>query len=96
MLGDTTLFPDGIPPEYVLQRNHFASTRLNVQHYIYKQSLRFTLHPSIPIQKNIHIGEVACGTAIWLLNAVDILPWNAVLEGWDISDAHFPSLTFLP
>jgi len=81
---------------YVLQRNYAASARLNLQHHLYRQSIGYLLHPSIPIIGNIKVADVACGTGIWLLDLVDELHPNATLDGFDISADQFPHESTLP
>ncbi|CAL8584122.1 hypothetical protein XPA_009727 [Xanthoria parietina] len=53
---------------YHLRRDFTGSTRLNCQHYLWQQELRFNLHPSIPtpVPGNA-IADVATGTGVWLL-----------------------------
>jgi hypothetical protein len=90
------LFKDELVPDYALQRHHAASTRLNLQHYQMQQILGHLLHPSIPIRPGMKIGEIATGTAIWLLDLVDHVPSDCLLEGWDISDDQYPGSELLP
>ena len=48
---------------YRLNRDVLASNRLNLQHYIWKESLGYTLHPSIKLpDSNIFIADVGTGT----------------------------------
>lgn len=81
---------------YMLNRNHAASARLNFQHYLWKASLKFNIHPSIPKPgQEAHIADVATGTAIWLAEAAHELP-NAQLDGFDIDLTQAPPKEWLP
>lgn len=49
--------------EYFLNRDVVASTRLNAQHYMFKEALGYNLHPLISIhEENGKIAEVGTGT----------------------------------
>ncbi|KAF1961850.1 S-adenosyl-L-methionine-dependent methyltransferase [Byssothecium circinans] len=80
---------------YILDRNHLAACRLNLQHYLWKEALGFTIEPSIPIPKNATIADVACGTGLWLLDAARLLP-DAKLHGFDIDLSQAPHSDWLP
>lgn len=48
---------------YRLNRDVLASTRLNLQHYIWKESMGYILHPSIKLpDSNVSIADVGTGT----------------------------------
>ena len=48
---------------YRLNRDVLASTRLNLQHYIWKESMGYTLHPCIKLpDSNVFIADVGTGT----------------------------------
>lgn len=48
---------------YRLNRDVLASTRLNLQHYIWKEALGCILHPSIKLSgSDIRIADVGTGT----------------------------------
>ena len=48
---------------YRLGRDVIASTRLNLQHYIWKENIGYLLHPSIKLSgDNISIADVGTGT----------------------------------
>lgn len=80
---------------YILNRNHLAACRLNLQHYLWKDALGFTLEPSIPLPKNAIIADVACGTGLWLLDATRLLP-DAELHGFDLDLSQAPHPNRLP
>jgi hypothetical protein len=90
------LFEGQSEPSYALQRHHAASSRLNLQHNQMQKAIGYMLHPSIPINPGMKIGEIASGTGIWLLDLYDDVPKDCILEGWDISGAQFPSSELLP
>jgi SAM-dependent methyltransferase len=82
---------------YALNRNYAAASRLNYQYYLWKATLAFSLHPSIPILSSpIRIAEVATGTAIWLQELATLLPTTAQLDGYDISLEQCPPRAWLP
>lgn len=50
--------------KYRLNRDVLASSRLNYQHYIWKETLGFLLHPNIDILKaDLRIADIGTGTA---------------------------------
>ncbi|EFR01487.1 hypothetical protein MGYG_04495 [Nannizzia gypsea CBS 118893] len=82
---------------YMLDRGYFASSRLNFQFYLWKESLHFNLHPSIstPVQ-NLRVADVATGTGLWLFDLARELPESAQLDGFDISLANAPHKQWWP
>jgi hypothetical protein len=82
---------------YVLNRNYEASSRLNYQFYLWKETLPFILHPSISVPQDApSIADVATGTAIWLTDISGALPSTAKLDGFDIDLAQCPPKAWLP
>ena len=80
--------------EYMLGRSYAAASRLNFQHYLWKDSLQFNVHPSIPIPKDARIADVATGTAIWLIDVARENP-TAQLDGFDIDISQAPPQQWL-
>lgn len=81
---------------YMLDRNYIASARLNCQYYLWKASLKFNIHPSIPNPgQDARVADVATGTAIWLTELAHELP-NAQLDGFDIDLTQAPPKEWLP
>lgn len=81
---------------YMLNRNYASAARLNLQYYLWKASLKFNIHPSIPNPgQDAHIADVATGTAIWLAEVAHELP-NAQLDGFDIDLTQAPPKEWLP
>jgi SAM-dependent methyltransferase len=81
---------------YMLDRNYAAASRLNFQFYLWKESLQFNIHPSIPVPvDNARIADVATGTAIWLIDSARNLP-TAQLDGFDINLGQAPLQQWLP
>ncbi|EAL92058.1 hypothetical protein KXX16_002394 [Aspergillus fumigatus] len=81
---------------YRLNRNIAASTRLSLQHYIWKENMGYLLHPSIDVSRpDLAIADVGTGTAIWILDLLRQLP-NAKFHGFDISSEQYPAPGFLP
>jgi len=86
--------PKGV---YALKRDFNASTRLTAQHYLWKDALKFNIHPSIPTDNShVRIADVATGNGIWLLDVANDLPETAKLDGFDISLDQCPPSTWLP
>ncbi|KAJ6043685.1 hypothetical protein N7499_006104 [Penicillium canescens] len=80
---------------YMLGRGHAAACRLNLQFYLWKESLHFNIHPSIPIPPIPAIADIGTGTAIWLLDVAHGLP-TAILDGYDIDLSNTPPTQWLP
>jgi hypothetical protein len=54
---------NGATDPYRLNRDVLATTRLNLQHYIWKEAMGYMLHPSIKIpSSNVLIADVGTGT----------------------------------
>lgn len=57
---------NGVAPAadpYRLNRDVVASTRLSLQHYIWKENMGYILHPSIDTSRpNLSIADVGTGT----------------------------------
>ena len=71
---------------YILDRNrsHVAASRLNLQFYLWKNTLKFNIHPTIlpSLSRNAVIADVASGSGIWLIDVSRQLP-KAQLNGFD-------------
>ncbi|KAL8852119.1 MAG: hypothetical protein Q9221_002942 [Calogaya cf. arnoldii] len=81
---------------YMLGRDFTASTRLNCQHYIWQQHLKYTLHPSLPVPTpSTQIADVATGTGVWLLEVAHQHPSSTCL-GLDINTSQCPPQRWLP
>ncbi|KAJ5779110.1 hypothetical protein N7457_006830 [Penicillium paradoxum] len=80
---------------YMLGRGYAAACRLNLQFYLWKESLQFNIHPSIPIPPTPAIADIGTGTAIWLLDVAQSLP-TATLDGYDIDLSNTPPIQWLP
>lgn len=81
--------------DYMLGRSYAAALRLNFQHYLWKESLHFCLHPSISVPVEARIADVATGTAIWLTDVARRYP-TARLDGFDIDTSQAPPKQWLP
>ena len=82
-------------PKYLLDRSYSAACRLNLHTYLWKESLQFNLHPSIPIPKDAAIVDVPAGTGSWLIDVSRELP-SAKLDGFDIDLSQAPHPKWLP
>ncbi|PYH93130.1 UMTA methyltransferase family protein [Aspergillus ellipticus CBS 707.79] len=82
---------------YALSNNHRASSRLNLQHYLWRESFRFNIHPSIPLPSThpATIADIATGTALWLLDVSQTHP-TSHLHGLDIDLTQAPHPQWLP
>ncbi|GAB1311029.1 Methyltransferase domain-containing protein [Madurella fahalii] len=84
---------------YILNRDrsHAAASRLNLQFYLWKDALKFNIHPSISasLSKTAAIAEVASGTGIWLIDVSRELP-EAQLDGLDYNLDQAPHPKWLP
>ena len=83
---DWSLADDG---GYPMDRSHAAACRLNLQYYLWKDALKFTIHPSIEITANSVIADVATGTAMWLIDVARQNP-GVQLDGLDIDLKQAP------
>lgn len=81
--------------KFMMDSTHAAACRLNLQYYLWKDMLKYDVHPSIPISENSIIADVACGTAIWLIHVARECP-KAQLDGFDIDLTLAPSKQSLP
>lgn len=82
--------------EYMLGRNLSASARLNYQFFLWKDTLGFNIHPSIPLPDDeFYIGDLATGTGIWLID-VSRDYRKAYLDGFDISLEQVPQKEWFP
>ncbi|KAF1956046.1 hypothetical protein CC80DRAFT_492947 [Byssothecium circinans] len=81
--------------DYILGRNFASSSRLNLSHFLWKQTLGFNIHASIPTSGFRRIADVATGTAIWPLDVASELP-SAEVDGFDIALDQCPAKDLLP
>ncbi|KAK1140230.1 hypothetical protein N8T08_010527 [Aspergillus melleus] len=83
--------------DYVLERDMFEISRLNLQHFYMREIYGYLLHPSIPTDNpNLRIADVASGSGIWLSSVSHQLPSTATLDGLDIAFDLAPPKAFLP
>ncbi|KAF2114305.1 UMTA methyltransferase family protein [Lophiotrema nucula] len=80
---------------YILDRNHIAACRLNLQHYLWREALEFTVNPTVHIPKEAVVADVACGTGLWLLDVAKAHP-DTQLHGFDLDLAQAPHAAWLP
>ncbi|KAL9615980.1 MAG: hypothetical protein Q9160_009104 [Pyrenula sp. 1 TL-2023] len=86
-----------MPDGYVLSRGYLPSSRLNLQYYLWQNTVGYHLHPSVPQERpDLKIAEVATGTGLWLSELSKTLPSTVQLDGFDVSSDQFPHPTFLP
>ena len=83
--------------QYTLDRGYSAASRLNYQFYLWKKTLKFNLHPSIPVPKDTaRIADVGTGTGIWLLDLAEEVPTSVQMDGLDITLSQAPPKQWLP
>ncbi|MCJ1469465.1 hypothetical protein MMC07_008098 [Pseudocyphellaria aurata] len=81
---------------YMLDNSYAGAARLNLQYYLWRESLRFNIHPSIPKPgQDAHIADVATGTAVWLAEVALELP-DVQVHGFDIDLTKAPPKEWLP
>ena len=80
---------------YLLNRDFYAATRLNCQHWLWCQELRYNLHPAITVPSSGNIADVATGTGAWLLEVAREHP-KTRCDGFDISIEQAPPSVWLP
>lgn len=84
---------------YILDRDrtHAAASRLNLQFYLWKDALKFNIHPSIlpSLSQNAVIADVASGSGMWLIDVSRQLP-EAQLDGFDLVLRQVPHQKWLP
>lgn len=65
-MSSANTISNGVPPAadpYRLNRDVAASTRLSLQHYIWKENMGYILHPSIDVSRpDLSIADVGTGT----------------------------------
>ncbi|QKX59667.1 uncharacterized protein TRUGW13939_06807 [Talaromyces rugulosus] len=84
---------------YDLGRDFLGSARLNLQHYLWKETLGYDLHPSAKVDaasEPLHIADVGTGTGIFILSLARRLPKSCSFVGFDISDDQFPIHESIP
>ncbi|KAL1986118.1 hypothetical protein VTN96DRAFT_7015 [Rasamsonia emersonii] len=83
---------------YILQRNYHASARLNLQTYLWRDSLGYIIHPSVPpLKADARVADVGTGTGIWLTQLNRELNRDSVrLDGFDIDISQCPRQEWMP
>ncbi|KAF2440274.1 S-adenosyl-L-methionine-dependent methyltransferase [Karstenula rhodostoma CBS 690.94] len=86
------------PSEYVLKRDYLGSSRLNLSFFLWKDLLRFNLHPDISegLGPNARIADVATGTGIWMLDLSREVPSTTTIHGFDIDLSQCPPPSSFP
>ncbi|KAL9110492.1 MAG: hypothetical protein Q9227_005036 [Pyrenula ochraceoflavens] len=74
---------------YILGRDYAAACRLNLQHLLWKDSLGFNCHASIPLNNDSIIADVATGTALWSIEVSRELP-GAHIDAFDVDLSQAP------
>lgn len=80
---------------YVMNRSYIESCRLNLQYYLWKEALGFTIHPSITVAPTSTIADIASGTGQWLIDIAHQYP-SAQLHGFDYDLSKTPHQRWLP
>ncbi|KAJ5614636.1 hypothetical protein N7528_008290 [Penicillium herquei] len=96
--------------DYVFPRDYLEINRLNLHHYLLRETLGYLVHPSIPTENpNLRIADIGTGTGlricadlyllktrIWLTDLAHQLPSSARLDGLDISLGSATPRQWLP
>ncbi|TVY48847.1 Methyltransferase [Lachnellula occidentalis] len=80
---------------YMVGDGFAASSRLNFQHFIWKDALGYNIHPSIKLPDNAAIADVATGTAIWPVEVAREYP-AANIDALDLDFSHVIAREWLP
>lgn len=83
---------------YALSRGEMASTRLNVQHYLFKDILGFNIHPNLLAGDKravLRVADVGTGTGIWTVDVRRHHPYMQI-DGFDVSTSQYPPADWLP
>ncbi|KAF2652204.1 hypothetical protein K491DRAFT_664173 [Lophiostoma macrostomum CBS 122681] len=80
---------------YSLGRCHLAACRLNLQHYLWRETLGFSVHTAIKLPPNPVIADIACGTGLRLIDVSREIP-GAQLHGFDMDLTQAPHEGWLP
>ncbi|KAF2268986.1 hypothetical protein CC78DRAFT_416176, partial [Lojkania enalia] len=72
--------------------------RLNLQFFLWKDLLRFNLHPDITKSLGPHarITDVATGTGVWMVDLARELPSTTILHDFDIDLGQYPPAEGFP
>ncbi|GAP90267.1 putative umta methyltransferase family protein [Rosellinia necatrix] len=97
---------------YRLGRSYIAASRLNLQHFMWKDAQKFLLHPTIQAdlrrkressqtgsKEPIRVADLATGTGLWIFDlakSADVSGLDIRYHGFDISRALFPHAGWLP
>ncbi|PWY66359.1 hypothetical protein BO94DRAFT_540645 [Aspergillus sclerotioniger CBS 115572] len=82
---------------YALQQSHRSVIRLNLQHFLWRQVFGYSIHPSIPTTPALSkVVDVACGTALWLIDVAHENPNGIQLDGLDLDLTQAPHPAWLP
>ncbi|KAI1425240.1 hypothetical protein F5Y12DRAFT_748282 [Xylaria sp. FL1777] len=84
-------------------RNFKSSSRLHLQHQLWRNTTHFLLEPQIRTfiqqEKQLKIADLGCGNGVWLTDLSHELfntDISVQLYGYDINDVNFPPQAFLP
>ncbi|KAB8070021.1 hypothetical protein BDV29DRAFT_160868 [Aspergillus leporis] len=78
--------------QYILQRDFQASCRLNLQTYLWRDSLGYIIHPTIPpLPANGHVADVGTGMGLWLTQLHSEQQKESIrMDGFDIDITQCP------
>ncbi|MCJ1252157.1 hypothetical protein MMC30_009396 [Trapelia coarctata] len=83
--------------DYLLSRDYVDCTRLNLQHYLWKQMFGYLLHPSIDTSsENLKVADIGTGTGVWLTDLLHHVASTAQLDGFDVDTSQAPPQEWLP
>ncbi|PLB46270.1 UMTA methyltransferase family protein [Aspergillus steynii IBT 23096] len=92
----SSIFPSTDGLGYTLQNNHRAAARLNLQQYLWHETLGYHIHPGVQIPAfSPVIADVATGTGLWMIQVAREVP-SAQVDGLDIDMTQAPHPAWLP
>ncbi|KAL3446677.1 hypothetical protein BJX65DRAFT_279074 [Aspergillus insuetus] len=87
-------------------RNFRTSARLNLQHFLFQNTLSYLLEPAVEKSltnfsrsEPLKIADLACGNGVWLTELHSHLAKANIptqLDGFDINPVNFPDAAYLP
>jgi SAM-dependent methyltransferase len=80
---------------YMLERGYLATSRLNFQFYLWKGALGFNIDPSLPVNADSVIADVAAGTLIWPIDVAREHP-GIPIDCFDIDLDQAPHQSLTP
>ena len=82
--------------KYTFNRGgHVPNARLNLQHYLWREFLKFDLHTDVVVPEEAKIADIATGMALWAIE-VEQRNLTAIVNGYEVDISHAPPKKWLP